>query len=110
MVLVKTIVTRDNLQQAEALIKKEIDSVIDHISEQDLKVAKQAVVSSLIGMFETNRSIAACLYFLDRFKLSADYFDKRAEHIETITLDEVKKAAREVLSTSLMATIKIGRL
>ena len=39
-----------------------------------------------------------------------NYFDKRAQDLKTITVEQVQKAVRKVLSTDKMVTIKVGRV
>jgi predicted Zn-dependent peptidase len=48
--------------------------------------------------------------YLDRFKLPADYFDNRAEQIAKITLDDMKKAVKNILNSENLITVRVGRV
>ncbi len=110
MVVVKTIVSLDKLEAAKKAILAAIDTAIDSLTEDELNQAKQILINSRVDNFSTNRSMAATFIAIDRYQLGDDYFDKRAESLEKITLEQVKKAAHKVLNKNRMITLQIGRL
>ncbi len=108
--MVKTIVSLDKLQEAEKLIKEQIDTVADSLTEEELRDAKNAVINSQTAHFETNRGMANVFLSVDRFGFPEDYFDTRASKIMAISLDDVKKAARRFLDSKEMLIVKVGRV
>lgn len=110
MVFVKTIVSLDKLAEAKDVISKTINNVIDTITEEELQDAKQAIINSQTENFSSNARMANAFLGLDRFNLGHDYFDKRAQVIQAITLEQVKEAARKVLHTDKMVVIQVGRV
>ncbi len=110
MVIVKTIVSLDKLEEAKRVILKTIDSVVDSLTEAELHQAKQILINSRVDNFSANRSIAATFIAIDRYNLGDDYFDKRVAVLEGITLDQVKAAVRKVLNKNRMITLQIGRV
>lgn len=110
MVLIKTIVSLDRLQEAEEAIKKTLETVVDSITEHELHESKEAIANSLVSHFESNMQIASVFLFLDKYKLPNDYFDTRAINLNKITLDEVKEATRKVLQVKDLITVRVGRL
>ena len=110
MFLVRTIVSLDRLAEAEKVIKNTIDTVVDTLTEEELGEAKRAVGSTLIDNFASNSDIASSFLFLERFKLPADYFDNRADQIEKVTLEELKKAVRPILSSDNLLIVRAGRV
>ena len=106
----QTLVSLDRLSEAEKVIKKTIDETVDTVSKQELVQAKRAILNSLMNNFESNSKIATSFLFLDKYKLPMNYFDKRAQDLKTITVEQVQKAVRKVLSTDKMVTIKVGRV
>jgi len=110
MMLVKTIVSLDRLKEAEKAIKNTIDTVADSLTEQELKEAKLAVLNSLMYNFESNGAIARAFLFLDKYNLPVTFFDKRAQDLAGITLDEVKVAAKKMLHSDSLLTLRIGRV
>lgn len=110
MFLVKTIVSLDRLAEAEKVIKHTIDTVVDTITPHEFEEAKNAIANGLVNNFEANNSMAASFIFLDKYKLPADFFDKRAQQLAKITLDEMKQAVKTIVSTSNLLTLKVGRV
>jgi len=109
MVLIKTIVSLDRLAEAEKAILETLNTIIDSITPEELADAKSALINSMVNNFESGQNTAQALLFLERYKLPANYFDTRAEKLNSITLDEVKTAARKVLVSDQLLTLKIGR-
>lgn len=108
--IVQTMVSLNKLEQAEKLIKKEIDTIVESLTEKELQNAKQSVINAQVSNFATNQNVASAFIAIDRFGFSDDYFDTRAKKINAITLDEVKKAAQKYLDSSKMITVKVGRV
>jgi len=110
MVLVKTIVSLDRLKEAEKVIKETINTVADTIKQDEFEEAKNAIINSIMYNFESNGSIARSFLFLDRYKFPADFFDNRAQDLEKISLEDIKQAAKKVMDTSKMFTLRVGRV
>jgi zinc protease len=107
---VRTTVSLDRLSEAEVAIKNAIDTSLDTLTQEELDDAKRAVVNTLIDNFASNSEIASTFLFIDRFKLPADYFDNRAQQLEKITLDDVKKAVRNICNSKNLITVRAGRV
>lgn len=110
MTMVRTMVSKDRLQEAEQAIKDLINSVVDTLIEQELVEAKNVIANSLIGIFNSNANIAQAFLFLEKYRLAQDYFDHRAKSLSTVTLQEVKDASRKYMHSDLMAVLRIGRV
>jgi zinc protease len=110
MFQIRTIVSLDRLAEAEKAIKNVIDTVVETLTEQDLEEAKRAIENVLVDNFVSNSSMAGAFLFLDRYKMPADYFDKRAAQLERITLDDMKKAVKKMLSSKDLLTVRVGRV
>ena len=110
MVFIKTIVSPDRLDEAVSSIKRTLDTVIDDISEEELASARNALINSMVDNFETDRSMAVAFITMARYKLPPTYFDTRAQEFEKITLDQVKEAARKVLSGDKLILFRVGRV
>ena len=107
---VRTIVSVDRLVEAEKAIKETIDNVINTLTEDDLEQAKSAVINTLVDNFVSNNDIASTFIYIDRFKFPADYFDKRAEQIRKVTLDDMKRAVKNILASDKLITVRAGRV
>jgi zinc protease len=110
MFQVRTIVSVDRLAEAEKAIKNTIDTVIDTLTENDLKEAKAAVINTLVDNFVSNSDMARTFLYIDRFKFPADYFDNRAAQINKVTLDDMKKAVKNILASDKLITVRAGRV
>jgi zinc protease len=110
MTMVRTMVSKDRLYEAEQAIKELIDSVVDTLTEQELMEAKNVITNSLIGIFNSNANIAQAFLFLEKYGFASDYFDHRAKILDQITLQEVKDAAHKYMNSDMMAVLRIGRV
>ena len=110
MILIKTIVSSDRVLEAENLIAQEIDEAINSIPEEELQEAKNALINSFDSMYETNEQKAATFLFLKKYNLSFDYFEKRVETLQKITVDQIQIAVKKILSSDKLVKIKVGRV
>ena len=109
MVLIKTIVSLENVESAKEKIKQEIENAVKFIADQELIDAKNSIVGALINSFESNHKMAENFLFLESYGLPKDYFDLRMQILETITIDEIKDAVARVLNNEQLVVIQIGR-
>lgn len=110
MVLIKTLVSLDRLEEAQKLITHTLRTVADTITPDELAEAKNAITNSLVLNFESNEGIASAFLFTDRYGFPANYFDTRAQKLENLTIAEVQAAVRRVLRTDDLTVFKIGRV
>ena len=110
MFQVRTIVSLDRLAEAEKVIKETIDNVINTLTQEELEEAKRAVVNTLVDNFTSNNDIASTFLYVDRLGFPVDYFDNRAEQVEHVTLDEMKKAVKNILASDKIITVRAGRV
>ncbi len=109
-VIVSTQVSVNQLSMAEDLITGVINTVIDSITEEDLQKAKTGMNYDYVDWYSSNEAIASALLVLNHFNLPFDYYMHRMADIKKITLDQVKEAARKVLSLDKMITVRVGRI
>jgi zinc protease len=109
MVLIRTIVSNDRLQEAEKVIKETLYNAADTVTEEEFEEARRAVLSSLIDLFVSNESIANAFLFLERFKLPHNFFDTRVQTLGHITKDEMQEAVKRVMPKELL-TVRVGRV
>jgi len=77
-------------------------------TEAELAAAKKYIIGSYaLNNLDSSGAIAATLLSLQEERLGIDYFDKRSELIEAVTLDQVKAAARKLL-TAEPAILVVG--
>ncbi|MFI5333372.1 MAG: M16 family metallopeptidase [Candidatus Babeliales bacterium] len=110
MVLVKTLVSTDRLKEAEDAIKHTLRMAAATITEQEFEEAKNAIINAAMLNFESNMGIAQVFLFLDKYGLSATYFDNRAQSLAAITITDVQDAVKKVLKVDDLVTLTIGRV
>ena len=110
MVFIKTIVSCDTVNEAERIISESIDHAADTITDEEFTQARNAIISSLIDNFESNRQTASSFLFLERYNFPQDFFDKRAHQLSLISKEDVFVAAKAILDSKKMITVKIGRI
>lgn len=110
MVIVKTLVSLDRLEEAEKAIKEVIDNVLENITDQEFLQAKQAIINSIVDGFATNANMARIFLSLDRFGFNNNYYDTRADKLNAITKEQMLDAVKKVLNNEAMFTLKVGRL
>ncbi|MDR3645907.1 MAG: pitrilysin family protein [Candidatus Babeliales bacterium] len=110
MFIISTMVSRDNLSQAEELILNTLDTISDDITVEEVRQAKDKIISSLIFNYATNGSIASTLLFLDDYNFPKDYFDTRARDIEAVTIESIKEAVKRHVDTKSLLKIRVGRV
>ena len=110
MMIVRTIVSLDRLAEAEQAIKQTMETAVDSITPQEFAEAKNAVINSLVNNFTSTERMAEAFLFVNRYNFSSDFFDKRAEQLEKITLEEVKEAVHRVLKRNGLLILRVGRV
>lgn len=110
MVFIKTIVSLDRLEEAEKLIEGAINTATHDITQEEFESAHNALANSLVDNFESNSKIANSFLFLRRYNYPIDFFDTRAQDLSKVTIDEMKDAAKKVLSTDKLLKLRIGRV
>jgi zinc protease len=110
MVLVKTIVSRDRLQEAEKAILNCLDTCVDMVEEDDFNEAKEMVINSFPAMFETVEDSAQTFLFLEKYKLPANYWSQKIDSIRAMKLEDMKNTVRKYLHSDKLLCVRIGRI
>lgn len=110
MILIKTIVSNDRIVEAEKVILNEIDEAINSIHEDELQEAKNALINSFDSLYESNEQRASTFLFLKKYNLPFDYFEKRIKTLQKISIAQVQKAVKNMLSSDKLIKIKVGRV
>ncbi|MBP6869310.1 insulinase family protein [Candidatus Babeliales bacterium] len=110
MIFVRTIVSQDRVDEAVKAFLQVFDEGVDNLTEDELSDAKRVLINSFDKLFETNTSKASTFLFLKKYNLPLDYFEKRIESLQKITVEDVKIAVKKILSSDKLAVVKIGRV
>jgi len=110
MIFINTQVSRDRLEEAEKAILDLFKQATKHLTHEELTQAKSVIANSLVDNFATNLLTGMTFLLLDRYGLSPDYFDERAERIKHISCDDVIERIQPLLDVNHIVTIRIGRV
>ena len=110
MMLIKAIVSLDKVDEAEKLIRKTIKNLNENgISELELFVAANALMTASMRVFESNSKIASAFLFFKRCGMNLDLFDKRGALLSILKVGIVNNVARRYCKENLLSTIRVGR-
>jgi zinc protease len=110
MIMIKTLVSPENLAQTSDQLLDVINNGIRSFSKDHLDIAQQAFIYSLSESLASNYQCAQTYAHLHRFGWSADYFNRRAEQIRAITLDQIQTVVPRYLNSSILTCVTVGRL
>jgi len=96
----------DRAGETVDLIEKEIHRLAeDGPSADELAKAKSYLKGSFALELDTSNKIAALLVQLQRDDLGMDYFARRPQMIDAVTLDDAKRVAKRLLDGGLLVTV-----
>lgn len=110
MFLVKTLVSKDRLDEARKVIVDTIITAADTISDEEFIEAKRAIAYGIMDNFSSSISMARTFLYLDKYQLPKNYFHNRFADLQAITKADVQKAVKEVLGNHEFFILQIGRL
>jgi len=94
---------------AVAEILKEIQRTIDApLTDAELALAKDAIVRSLPGLFETSPQVAGSLSTIYLYDLGLDYYTKYPAQIAAVTAQAAQEAARKHLVPAKLIVVAVG--
>lgn len=99
----------DKTKEAIDIIQQEAKRFADEgPTDAELKGAKEYLVGSYALRFDSSAKIAQQLVQIQLDDLGIDYINRRNDQIETVTLDDAKRVARELFGGGYLTTV-VGR-
>lgn len=96
--------------QSLDVIRKELERMAtEGPTPEELENAKNYLTGSYALRFDSNTKIASQLLGLLQEDLGIDYIDKRNALIEAVTLDDVRRVARRLLTTRDLIVTVVGK-
>ncbi len=110
MVFLKTIVSPDQVETAETMIKGVLQKLKNEgISQEEFSEAKQTLINAAIGHFESNAEMARVFYFLKKFDFEYDLFDKRGTTLSILDIESIREVAVRYCDPAKLSTVRVGR-
>lgn len=110
MIFIKTIVSKDRLQEAQDAIANCLDSAVDTVTDQEFDEAKEVVINTFPTLFDSNENMASTFLFLQKYGLPNNYFEDRIDTIRAIDIHKMKESVKKYLNSEKLACIRIGRI
>ncbi|MCH7770417.1 MAG: insulinase family protein, partial [Bacteroidetes bacterium] len=98
----------ENSANALNEIFKELNKIRDGVTEEELKFAKSSIVRKFPLSFETNSQVASNFIGKVIYDLPDDYFDSYINNINSVTIEDVNKAAQDSIFPELATTVLVG--
>jgi len=98
-----------NLKKTIQLIKDEIERFISTpVSQEELANSKSFLVGHLPITLETNAGLANAILTIERFQLGLDYYQRYAEMVNCIEVEEILSAAQKYLDPARLVIASAG--
>jgi len=100
----------ESMAQSMEVIRNELKRMAEEgPTPEDLDSAKKFLIGSYALRFDTNSKIASQLLGIMQEDLGIDYVEKRNKLIEAVTLDDVKRVGKRVLTTGDLIVTIVGK-
>ncbi|OGB84643.1 hypothetical protein A3F66_00050 [candidate division TM6 bacterium RIFCSPHIGHO2_12_FULL_32_22] len=109
MFIIKTIVSKDNVDKSKEIFLNLINNFADTITEADLKRAQDAILDSLAKKYVTRVSTINNIYNLYINNLGWDFYRDLTDKVKNTTLADLKKSVKEFFKDKEFVTITVGR-
>lgn len=94
---VSTSVGIDNTIEATNEIYKELDNILNGVTDAEMNFAKSSIIKKFPSNFETYRQITSNLASKVIHSLPDDFFNTYIENVSNVTKEQVNKAAEELI-------------
>lgn len=107
--MIQSGVAPENTDKAISLIKSIWADVAENgLTETEIKAAKDYLIGSMPLALTSTGQIASILLQMQEDDLPQDTLDRRAQEISSVTADDIRRVAREVLDVNKMVTVIVG--
>lgn len=79
-----------------------------NITEEELALAKQSKLNDFVFKFETPSDVASQFAQLELYGLPADYWETYRDRVNAVTLEDVKRVAKQYLRPDEMTVLILG--
>ncbi len=107
---ISTSTKNESVNEAIAIIKTEINKISENgVSQKELDDARNYLLGSLPLSLSSTDRISALMLNLQLSGRTADYLDIRKKEIENLKIEDIKRAASEILNSNLMNIVIVGK-
>ena len=101
--------SNENVDKVIKIIKEQIMKVKkEGVTEEELKNAKNYLINSYVLRLDSNKKVASILLNTQMDGLNIDFFEKRNDYINSVSLEDIKKIANRILDENEIFFLVIG--
>jgi len=101
--------SNENVDKVIKIIKKELMKVKkEGVNKEELKNAKNYLINSYVLRLDSNKKVASILLNTQMDGLNTDFFEKRNDYINSVSLEDIKKVASRILDENQIFFLVIG--
>ena len=91
------------------IIKDELNKVKNKgVTEKELNDAKNYLINSYVLRLDSNKKVASILLNTQMDGLGTDFFKKRNDYINSVSLEDIKEVAKKILDEKQIFFLIIG--
>ena len=101
--------SNENVDKVIKIIKEELMKVKKKgVTKEELKNAKNYLINSYVLRLDSNKKVASILLNTQMDGLNTDFFEKRNDYINSVSLEDIKKVASRILDENQIFFLVIG--
>ena len=101
--------SNENVDKVIKIIKKELIKIKKKgVTEEELKNAKNYLINSYVLRLDSNKKVASILLNTQMDGLNIDFFKKRNNYINSVSLNDIKKIANRILDENKIFFLIVG--
>ncbi|MEZ5824594.1 MAG: hypothetical protein R3C97_07585 [Geminicoccaceae bacterium] len=96
----------DQVMESIRLIREQVERMKNgELDDEDLADAKTYLTGSFPLRLTSNDQISRTLVGMQIYDLGIDYLDHRNDHIEAVTIDDIRRAVTRLFAGDMLVTI-----
>ena len=101
--------SNENVDKVIKIIKDELNKVKNKgVTEKELNDAKNYLINSYVLRLDSNKKVASILLNTQMDGLGTDFFKKRNDYINSVSLEDIKEVAKKILDEKQIFFLIIG--
>ena len=101
--------SNENVDKVIKIIKEELIKIKkEGVTKKELKNAKNYLINSYVLRLDSNKKVASILLNTQMDGLNIDFFKKRNDYINSVSLNDIKKIANRILDENKIFFLIVG--
>ena len=101
--------SNENVDKVIKIIKEELIKIKkEGVTKKELKNAKNYLINSYVLRLDSNKKVASILLNTQLDGLNIDFFEKRNDYINSVSVEDIKKVANRILDENKIFFLIVG--